>query len=218
MAKSKKKEFWDVEEEIGFEHIKACDGLYYKVWHSGQAETKQKVANILARVRYNLNVLLLYLLRNPDKWVNQDITWGIKHTFDIHIPSWKENITQLQSTSDPVSMVVNGDININKLFNYQEMTPNEHGILGLNKPKLLRKITIPGKKSKYEIATKRSIFLTIRDKNGNIKDFTNIMKLAIHEITHTTCNDTRWKPDNHKYPYEKYHSKMKEWAAECKIL
>jgi len=101
------------------------------------------------------------------------------------------------------------------------------GILGLNKPKEVTNIqvNINNKIFDYEISTKRSIFLTIRPKlspkGGNpdiIDNYNKILDLAIHELTHTTCNDTRWKDDNHKHPYPTYHKMMREFAKECNVL
>ena len=95
------------------------------------------------------------------------------------------------------------------------MTPNEYGIIGLNKPKQLKKIKVGD--LDYEISTKRSIHLTVRNEKGKIDPYDKVLSLAIHEITHTTCNDIYWKEDNHKYPYPVYHSKMRQWAKECGI-
>ena len=44
------------------------------------------------------------------------------------------------------------------------------------------------------------------------------MDLVIHELTHTVCNDIYWKTDNHKYPYESYHSLMIKWSKSINIL
>jgi hypothetical protein len=48
--------------------------------------------------------------------------------------------------------------------------------------------------------------------------YSTILYLAIHEVTHTVCNDVRWKKDNHKPPYENYHTFMKDCAKKCGIL
>ena len=53
--------------------------------------------------------------------------------------------------------------------------------------------------------------------NGEIDNYSKILSLAIHEITHTTCNDLYWQEDNHTYPFEAYHSLMKQWAKDCGI-
>ena len=84
------------------------------------------------------------------------------------------------------------------------------------------KFNIDGKKKNYEIATKRSIFLTIRpnikNKPNYIDNYQKIMDLAIHELTHTTCNDTQWKDDNHKHPYPVYHKMMRQFAKYCDVM
>ena len=213
-GKIKKKPFWDVEEEKGFVKVKAWDNHYYKVWNEGTQESIKKVANILADVRRDLNKLLKHIWKVQNvanisfegkriTWKSHPIAFGIYHTFDIHIP--------------------NGDL---YGYNYQEMTPNKHGILGLNKPKdiVTKQFNYDGKMVDYEIAQKRSMFLTIRPKlsdggDPNVFDsYQHIMKLVLHEITHTTCNDVRWKKDNHLHPFHKYEQLIKQWAKECKII
>ena len=200
----KEKPFWDVEETIGFVSIEAWDGLVYKVWNQGTPETIQKVADILAKVRYDINRILIYLCKNKNKWENHPIAFGIYHTFAIHAAHSNEETFE----SDNAMNKINSNAGKN-LFNYQEMTPNNDGILGLNKPKEVTevKVVLNDTKIDYEIATKRSIFLTIRPKlssggnPNNIDSYNKILDLAIHELTHTTSNDTRWKEDNHKHPY-----------------
>ena len=209
------KPFWDLEESKGFVSLKAIDGLYYKVWKTDSPDSDQEVADILARVRKNINTLLLYIMGDPELWNSKPIAFGILHTFDIHIPCWSK--TDFSKVKDPLSFINNQS----NLFNYQEMTPNDLGIIGLNKPKKI--VTIPveyrGKKIDYEIAEKRSIFLTIRNiKTNKINNFSTIMDLAIHELTHTVCNDVRWKKDNHLPPYQSYHTSMRRWARECNVL
>jgi len=110
---------------------------------------------------------------------------------------------------------------LNQLFNYQEMKPDYQNIIGLNKPKKIVTIETEyrGKVIDYEIAEKRSIFLTVRNmKSNQIHNYSTILDLAIHELTHTTCNDVRWKKDNHLPPYQSYHTLMRKWARECGIL
>ena len=201
-----KKEFWDLDESKGFVNAVGPDGIEYKVLGYGSDEDTQKAADILAKVRKDVNTLLIYIYNNPELWNNKPIAFGIFHTFDIHIPCWQT--------------CMNGDINKEgKLFNYQVMTPNEYGIIGLNKPKKI--VTIPvvigNKQIDYEIAEKRSIFLTLR--NGKrFNNYSTILDLVIHELTHTTCNDVRWKKDNHMPPYQSYHTLMRKWAREAGVL
>ena len=217
----KKKPFWDVEENKGFVSVEAKDGLVYKVWNEGKPETIQKVANILADTRYAVNQLLICLFNNKDKWEEHPIAYGIYHTFNIHAPGSDESVFTAEDANNLINKRAGKD-----LFNYQEMTPNKHGILGLNKPKELTYIPVTlenGQVKYYEIAKKRSIFLTIRPQlsdNGDPNVFDkpkNIIDLIIHEASHTTCNDTQWKVDNHKKPYPEYHDMMKQFARECGI-
>jgi hypothetical protein len=202
------KEFWNVNEENGYTSVKASDGNYYKVWTGDPNEKNQKnwwyntneiiLAEILARVRKDLNKLLTYLEKNPDLWSQHPIAFGIYHTFDLHLY---------------------------QPFEYIEMRPNDLGIQGLNKPKEITviKAELENKTIDYELGTKRNILLTLRNQNtGEIKNYTDILDLGIHELTHTTCNDVRWVPEwrggNHREPYPSYHRLMRKWARECGII
>lgn len=202
--------FWNVDEDKGYRRYRASDGRYYKVWVGDRNEepqrnwwydvtNQQEVAETLARVRKDLLTLLVYLEKNPDLWMNHPIAFGIYHTFDLHL-------------TDRV--------------NYMEMRPNKWGGLGLNKPKevTLYKMEIGEKKDiKYELGTKRGILLTLRNQQtGELRNYPDILDLAIHELTHTTCNDTKWVPEsqggNHREPYPTYHRLMRKWAREAGIL
>ena len=131
------KAFWDVEETVGFEQIRASDGLYYRVYISNKGDN-QEAAEILSNVRRDLNTLLIYLYNNPQLWSNHQIAFGIYHAFDIHLPGWdKVKLVSLDS--------------VGNTFNYQEMTPNKYGIIGINKPKIIVNIKRPGYED-YKIA------------------------------------------------------------------
>jgi hypothetical protein len=203
-------EFWNVDEHKGYRRIRASDNRYYKVWVGDRNEkfqknwwydvtNQQEVAETLAQVRKDLLTLLVYLEKNPDLWMNHPIAFGIYHTFDLHL-------------TDRV--------------HYMEMRPNKWGGLGLNKPKELTvyKMDIGEKKDiKYNLGTKRGILLTLRNQQtGEMKKYTDIIDLAIHELTHTTCNDTKWIPEsqggNHREPYPSYHRLMRKWSREAGIL
>jgi hypothetical protein len=203
-------DFWNVDEKHGFKKFRASDGYDYKVWIGDPNEkcqknwwytidNQQQTAETLAKVRADLTKLLVYLEKNPDLWIQHPIAFGIYHTFDLHL---------------------------NNSFEYLEMRPNQDGIIGLNKPK---KITVikaeidPSKTIDYELGTKRNILLTLRNQNtGELRNYKDILDLAIHELTHTTCNDVRWIPEskggNHREPYPSYHKLMRKWAKECGIL
>jgi hypothetical protein len=207
----------NLEENKGFVSIKSpLDGLYYKVVDTGSSEEKIEVAKNLSMVRRDLNKLLIYLCKNPQLWINQPIAFGIIHTLNIHIPCLYDifdTVISNKNTSEIINLI-NKDPN---LFLIQEMTPNEYGIIGLNKPRKLKKIKLPDGSGDYEISAERSIHMTIRNK-GKINDYLKILDLALHEITHTTCNDIYWdNEDNHKYPYPVFHSKMRNWAKDCGI-
>jgi hypothetical protein len=198
--------FWDVEESKGFSRIRSRqDNLIYKVWDKGSEQDQQKVAEVLARVRKDFNTLLFYLYKNKQLWIDRPIAYGIVHTFDIHVPY----IYKLNGDEKNYSEILNKHCD----FNIQEMTPNKDGIIGLNKPKIIEKKRINGKT--YEQAKKRSIHLTIRNQiTWEISNYQKILDLAIHEITHTTCNDIYWKEDNHLPPYQSYHTLMRRWSVE----
>jgi hypothetical protein len=218
-----RKPSWDVEENKGFVSVKADDGLFYKIWDSGTYEDKLKCANVLANIRHDLNILLIYLIKNDDLWKQHRIAWGIYHTFDIHIPCWMDMYKFIKTTNDYElinSQIINNCIKNGTLFVYQEMTPNNIGLIGINKPKeiLTVKSMKDGKIVDFKYSKKRLIMLTLREKNGKIKDYATTLKLAIHEITHTVCNDVEWKEDNHMYPYYLYHGMMKTWATDSGVL
>jgi hypothetical protein len=181
------KEFWDFEETVGYIEVKAKDGIIYKVWESGNT---QLAADTLARVRKDLNKLLLFAYNNPQYWYDKPIAWGMFLTFDVHMPN---------------------------VFNYQEINPiaaKELGLLGINKPKEITTLS-----NGYRVGTGRSIFLTLRNnKTDRFDNYSKIIDLAIHELTHTTCNDIVWKKDNHEPPYNSYHLLMRKMAKDCGII
>ena len=217
------KPFWDLDEDVGFVKVRSIlDNLEYKVVDRGSEQDKLEVANALAKVRRDLNTLLIYVARNPELWLYKSIAFGIFHTFDIHIPCLYHFLDVINTDSIEAlnNKIINKCVQDGTLFTYQEMPPNNVGLIGLNKPKVIKtiQIDVDGVPTDYEIAEKRLILLTIRSKNGSINTYQRILDLAIHEITHTTCNDVRWKPDNHKPPYNCYHRLMRKWARECGIL
>jgi hypothetical protein len=205
----------NLEENKGFVKVRSSlDNVEYKVLDIGTSSEKLEVALILSKVRRDLNKLMIYLCKNPQLWINLPIAYGIIHTFDIHLPCLSYLLDDILTSDNPCELIIkNGN-----LFTIQEMTPNKYGIIGLNKPKEIKKIRVlkGNKYIDYEVADKRSIHLTIRER-GKIDKYSKILLLAIHEITHTTCNDLYWKEDNHKYPYESYHTLMKEWSKSCGI-
>lgn len=214
-------EHWDFDENYNYVNIKADDGLNYKVWNEGPPEIKQEVANVLARVRKDINKLLLYIMANPQLWSTKPIAFGIYHAFDIHIACWSKNMETLLKSKDPYTIINDTCKSMGTLFNYQEMKPRYKGIIGLNKPKIKVKIPVVyrGKQINYQIAEKRSIFLTVRNMDTQkMHKYSSILDLAIHELTHTVCNDVEWKKDNHLPPYQSYHTFMRKCARECNVL
>ena len=213
-------ELWDVEENVGFGTIKSkVDNLEYKVYSYGNENVEQKIADILGTSRRNINFLLFYLIQNQQLWINNNIAWGIIHTFDIHIPCWRKHYEYIltHEISNKMSDFINNECLKNgNLYRMQEMTPNDLGLIGLNKPKKTIKLK---DFDYYEIASVRSMHLTLRDKRTNeIKSEKYIMDLVIHELTHTTCNDIHWKENNHSHPYPVYHKMMRKWAKDIHVL
>jgi hypothetical protein len=201
------KEFWDFDENLNYIPIKANDGLYYKVWNEGSQETLKEVADVLAKVRHDINTILIYAYKNRNTWYNHPIAFGMFHTFDIHTPEIY-NLTNPR----PEDFVT---------FVYQEMAKNNWGGLGLNKPKVITSIQVEykGKEVEYPIAERRAIFLTIRNlRNNKLNKYSTVLDLAIHELTHTTCNDVKWKKDNHLHPYPVYHKLMRTLAKKAGVL
>lgn len=192
-----KKEFWDLDENKNFISIRSpIDDLHYKVYSESQKQTltDKNTAKTLSRVRREINKLVYFLYTNPEIW--QEKYPEIKLLIDIHLPClYKLNIDKDYKFDANFNIFLNTNC-ANKLVNIMEMSPNPYGLIGLNKPKRV---------NKNGVATKRSLHLTIRDKNGII-DFDDIMKLVLHEIAHTACNDVKWKKNNHLYPFYKYYS------------
>ena len=205
---TKSNAFWNTGEQDGYQLFQASDNNKYKVWVGDPKESFQKkwwytatnqneVAETIAKVRKDLNKVLEYLEKNPDLWSQHPIAFGIYHAFDLHFGP----------------------------FEYLEMRPNDWGGIGLNKPKkyIVIKGKIDNKTITYKLGKKRAILMTIRNQNtGELRNYKEILDLAIHELTHTVCNDIEWVPEskggNHREPYPTYHRLMRKWAKECGIL
>ena len=163
----------NLEENKGFVKIRSpVDNVEYKVLKTDSEISDKQAAKVLSLIRRDLNKLLIYLCKNPQLWINDPIAYGVIHTFDIHIPC-------LNNIFDDVISEKNVGLNDliieksgNNLFLIQEMTPNKYDIIGLNKPRKLKKIKLPNGKS-YEISSERSIHLTVRT-GEKINDYSKI--------------------------------------------
>ena len=77
---------------------------------------------------------------------------------------------------------------------------------GLNKPKDVKQTREPivgydrRKRARYRV-----IFLTIRDKNGNLKKLKQLEKLIAHELAHTAMNHVTWKDNNHNKKFDEIY-------------
>jgi hypothetical protein len=229
--------FWDFNEDKYFVKVKAKDNMDYKiycppkdipkvnekqelqmVYTNTPTQLKTELANILAQVRIDINKTLICAYLHPELWQDHPISWGITHTFDIHIPCWKKNLSNFIRMGNTLDLINNECIRSGTLFNYQEMPRNKIGILGLNKPKHIISMKLENGKD-FELTDRRAIFLTLRDYRTNIiHKYSTILDLALHELTHTTCNDCRWKEDNHKYPYNLFRAKINEIAKKANVL
>ncbi len=216
------KPFWDYEETIGYREVIASDSVKYKVWRTESVTTDQQVAEVLSKIRRDINKLLVYLCKNPQLWMQHPISMGVVHTFDIHIPCWQKKLNELMNSKNPNDYINRECSNMNKLFTYQEMHPNTDSIIGLNKPKEVEMVKVTnsnGTVSEVKLGKRRAIFLTIRNfRTNKLWNYSKVLDLAIHELTHTTCNDVEWKEDNHKPPYQSYHTLMRRWAREAGVL
>jgi len=104
------KPFWDLEEDKGFVSITSpIDGLNYKVWNEGTDIQKQDVATELSKIRRDINKLLVYICKHPEKWIDKPIAYGIIHTFDIHMPCINNKFNNIVNNSF--------DNNINNFIN-----------------------------------------------------------------------------------------------------
>jgi hypothetical protein len=227
---------WDFREDLNFVNVKSkIDNLEYKIYDTkGQPPIQEKklngkeclfllpattpdslklqLADILAKVRQDITKMLIYIYLHSELWINDKIKSGILHTLDIHIPCWRTAMPKFakENKEKAARLITDECLKTGTLFNYQEMPRNE-GILGLNKPKFIYGIVFNGKV--LELCSVRAIFLTLRDYRTNrIKDYEDILDLALHELTHTTCNDCRWKPDNHLPPYKEFRTKINSFA------
>ena len=101
---SKKKPFWDVDENKGYRSIKASDNLDYKVWVGDEQENNQKkwwytgnqqaVAETLARIRKDINKLLYYLVDNEYLYTNDPIAFGIYQRWNSIMNFYKKMSTR----------------------------------------------------------------------------------------------------------------------------
>lgn len=219
------RELWDIDENKNFIIKKSpFDLIDYKVYDIGTDKDKEYAAFILSYIRFSVNKLLFYLIKNPHLWRDKPIAFGIYHTFDIHIPCWK-NMTEVIINNKNyfiLNEIINKEcIKNNKLFNIQEMRYDQDMLIGLNKPKKIKTVRLNTDNGivKYKIAETRAFFITLRNKkSGRLNNIKQIMDLVLHELTHTTCNDIIWKDDNHMYPYTNYHTLMRNWATDCNII
>ena len=202
--------FWNTDETNGYRKYQSgIDGRSYKIWIGDINEkfqkkwwytitNQQETANTLAKVRKDILKLLTFLHNNPELWYDNPIAFGLYHVFDLQL-----------TDKTP----------------YMEMRPNDWGGLGLNKPREYQtiKTEIDNKSVKYDLGTKRVILLTLRNqKTGELLKYSTILDLAIHEVTHTICNDVKWVPEwkggNHRDPYPSYHRFMRKYAKQLGLI
>tara|TARA_Y100000389_G_C17467214_1_gene526747 strand:+ start:680 stop:1231 length:552 start_codon:yes stop_codon:yes gene_type:complete len=77
---------------------------------------------------------------------------------------------------------------------------------GLNKPKGVHSTRdIPIGNDKRLRATYRKVFLTLKHRNGRLKNVNEMKSLLAHELTHTALNHVTWKDDNHSKLFKEYN-------------
>ena len=125
-------------------------------------------AQILHKINYTIKQICIYFILNYNRYSKKDKIL-IDCFCDIH----------------PNNHLLS-EMQLGTIFN------------GLNKPRNLYYTDKPsiGPDGSYR-ASYRHIFLTLREKDNNFKSWDKIMKLVIHEITHTMCNHIRWREDDH---------------------
>ena len=133
---------------------------------------------------------------------------------DMFIASRIVNLSQ--SIHKFPKKVKNGlDIFLNTPYYCQEMQINTKlfpvPFEGLNKPKNIRhyKDSPSVGADKKLRAEHRAIFFKLRYNNGNLKPFSKLKPLVLHEITHTACNHVKWRDDDHNKDFQEYEKILK---------
>lgn len=79
---------------------------------------------------------------------------------------------------------------------------------GINKPKdIIQLHTVEPlfKKDNQYRATYRHVMLTLRTKNGDLKAWSSLKKLLLHELSHTMCNHITYREEgNHEEDFDEY--------------
>ena len=175
------KEFWDFDENKNFKTIKH-NGIPYKVLSI--YHDYNNALKILVYLKLLIDNICLYLKINYYKYSKQDQI-AIKCFLDIHMPG---NNRCLLS-----------EMQLNTEFN------------GLNKPrKLFKSSDKPLGTDKTDRAGYRHVFLTLRNSDGSFKSEDSIIRLTIHEITHSMCNHIRWRNDDHGKDFIYYENLLKD--------
>ena len=174
------KEFWDFDENINFTEV-IINNKKYKVLY------KYKDYIQAAKLLYQLDITLLlickYLNVNKYKYSKEE-QYAIDCFLDIHFNNNKTSLAEMQ---------------LGTIFG------------GLNKPRDLVKTNKPYiGKDKNLRAKYRTVFLTLRRKDGKFKSNKFIIDLFIHEITHTLCNHVTWRDDDHGEDFIKNEKKLKD--------
>jgi len=79
---------------------------------------------------------------------------------------------------------------------------------GMNKPKDVHtNLYLPSVgKDKLLKAGHRIVFLNLRNSNGKVKLFKELVPLIIHEVAHTGCNHVTWRDNNHYSDFQLFES------------
>ena len=169
------KEFWDFDENVNYVSIKSK--------YNGQT----------------YNVLIM-----PDKLQAVKLLSQIdNYIAKISLKLFKMYNFLPEKLKTPAFIFLNIHPNNHKLFEMQLNTDFE----GLNKPKNVKinKQLPPLGKDGYLKASKRYVFLELRDSRRKLRTFKNIRPLVIHELAHTMANHVTWRDDDHGNDFNFYY-------------
>lgn len=174
------KEFWDFDENINYITVIINNKKYNVIY---KYKNYINSAIILAQLDIILLLMCQYLNTNKYKYSKEE-QFAIDCFLDIHLNNNKTSLAEMQ---------------LGTIFN------------GLNKPRDLIRTNKPYiGKDKNSRAQYRTVFLTLRRKNGKFKSNKSIINLFIHEITHSMCNHITWRDDDHGEDFNHYENLIKK--------
>ena len=176
---SKKKPFWDIEENKGFTRVGPFNmdnkHVFYKVRNDFTTGSMEAA----------------YRIYQSDKFLK-----SIKKFLQIN--SWHPDI------NDEVLIFLKTPHKIQEI-------PSNATFKGINKPKNVKKHQGAAwvGPDKEQRASWRLIMLSIRKRNGSLKEWKDTQDLLIHEIAHTLANHVNYRHDDHKSDFKKSEKYLK---------